>query len=151
MFEYIEKKKISAESEEEKNRVLVLEALEAMHGDDEKEKTRAWKRAAESVLEQRYGILDMSNIEQAYLLEITGQVLEEQKETERRCMELLEKEEDAASQSAGLALFGEIEKEIAERWMWETLGIDRDRIPGGIIDDAFKEYVRRLRDEAHLM
>lgn len=50
---------------------------------------------------------------------------------------------------ADLAVYEDLYKEVAERWMIELYGISKESIPGGIIDEAFKEYLRILREKSH--
>lgn len=133
------------------DRRFVRAALEAMKGNNEREKVNAWKNAAVARLRERYGIDNLNNIEKVHLSKLTERILEEQHAQMERCDMLWEQGDEIGYQIAAMALFGEIEKEIADRWLWETLGVDRDKIPGGIVDDVFKEYLKRIREEGYLL
>ncbi len=143
--------KISSKERTEDDRRFVRAALEAMKGNDEGEKVNAWKNAAAARLRERYGIDDLNNIEKVHLSKLTERILEEQRAQMERCDMLWEQGDEIGYQIAAMALFSEIETEIADRWLWETLGIDRDKIPGGIVDDVFKEYLKRVRNRGYLL
>lgn len=53
------------------------------------------------------------------------------------------------SRLASLQTYEDLNKEIVARWLFKLYGIIREQIPGKIIDDKFKEYLRRLRENAH--
>lgn len=129
---------------------LFLKRFEKMLSDPEhiKKRTEYYTKEAERILKNMFGQDNFSDIEKVKLREIA-------ENTYRQGLEeliLIQKKEM-------LAINGiDVRQEVVYRWLWELYGINRSDIPGESygnetlnVPEDFREYLRRLRKDSHLI
>lgn len=133
---------------DDKKRELVRYALAAKEAGDFKKEMSFWMEASTLHLQNEFEIDKLTTIESVHLRDMTEQVIKEQAEQVTKKDELQKEGDRKGAWLADLSTYGDLDDEIIERWLFELYGITRDQIPGEI-DGPFKEYLRRLRENAH--
>lgn len=103
---------------------------------------------AKKILESHFGQSDLTIIEQAKLKEITKACIRQKVE---ETILVLRREMPADKMI-------DVKNEIVYRWLWELYDIKRSDIPGLRygnetldVPEDFREYLRRLRNQSHLV
>jgi hypothetical protein len=113
-----------------------------------KELTNFYTKKIEKDLSRSLGQTDLSIIEKAKLREIAEETIRQKLEE----LILISKNEIPSQKTISTR------NEILYRWLWELYDIKRSDIPGEAfgnqilnIPEDFKEYLRRLRSDSHLV
>ncbi|MFA5886810.1 MAG: hypothetical protein WC863_03455 [Patescibacteria group bacterium] len=128
---------------------LAVGATEAKRAGDNKLEKGFWIEASKLQLKDEFGVENLTTIEGVHLRRITEKVMDEQQLQETKRDRLSKEGDSHGAWLADFAAYEDLNEEIVTRWLLELYGVTRKEIPGKINDDKFKEYLRRLRENAH--